>query len=77
MTGDLYRRYWFSITIRDLIVIGACLTVEWSSLPAFALLAKKWKTAFAKRKKIMSLRRAEDQYLAQWIVREESESTMR
>jgi GT2 family glycosyltransferase len=67
MTGDLYRRYWFPITVRDLIVVGACLTVEWRSLPAFVLLAKKWRKTFAKRREIMRRRRADDRYMAQWL----------
>jgi GT2 family glycosyltransferase len=67
MTGDLYRRCWLPVTLRDAAVIAACLTVEWSSLPAFALLAKKWKSTFAKRRKIMALRRVDDDYLAGWF----------
>jgi GT2 family glycosyltransferase len=67
MTGGLYRRFWLPITLRDAAVIAACLTVEWSSLPAFVLVAKKWKSAFAKRRKIMALRRVDDSYLAQWF----------
>src|SRR5438309_8496532 len=35
MTTDLYRRNWFSITARDLVVIGCCLLREQSSLQAF------------------------------------------
>ena len=67
MTGGLYRRYWLPVTLRDAAVIAACLTVEWRSLPAFALLAQKWKPAFAKRRKIMALRRVDDRYLAWWF----------
>ena len=32
MTGDLYRRNWFSITARDMVVIACCLVREQSSL---------------------------------------------
>ncbi|MFZ0593140.1 MAG: glycosyltransferase family 2 protein [Bryobacteraceae bacterium] len=67
MTGDLYRRYWFPITLRDLIVVAACLTVEWRSLPAFVLVAKNWRRTFAKRREIMRLKRADDTYMAQWL----------
>lgn len=67
MTGDLYCRCWLPVTLRDAAVIAACLTVEWSSLPAFVLLAKKWKSAFAKRRKIMALRRVDDRYIAGWF----------
>jgi GT2 family glycosyltransferase len=67
MTGNLYRRYWFPITVRDLIVVAACLTIEWRSLPAFVLIAKNWKKTFAKRSEIMRLRRTDDKYMAEWL----------
>src|SRR5215831_2032151 len=34
MTPDLYRRNWFSITTRDIVVFGCCLLWEHSSLKA-------------------------------------------
>ena len=44
MTPDLYRRNWLSITSRDLVVIGACLVREHTSLRAFWYLAKQLAT---------------------------------
>jgi GT2 family glycosyltransferase len=67
MTGGLYQRFWIPITIRDLMVIGACFTVELGSLPGLFLVAKKWRTTLRKRREIMSRRRVSDGYLAQWI----------
>lgn len=67
MTGDLYRRNWFSITTRDLVVLGACLLREQSSLKAFWYLARSWKRVLAKRKEIMSRRRVSDEYIASWF----------
>src|SRR5262245_4920306 len=67
ISGDLYRRNWFSITVRDLAVIGCCLLREHTSLKAFWFLAKNWKRIIAKRKLIQerSLGAAED--IAAWF----------
>jgi hypothetical protein len=43
---------------RDLVVIGACLTVERSSLPAFPWLWRNRKRLWAKRKEIQEKVRA-------------------
>jgi GT2 family glycosyltransferase len=67
MTGDLYRRHWFSITSRDIVVIGCCLLREQSSLKAFWYLAKSWRRVFAKRREIMQRRRVSDEYIADWF----------
>jgi len=67
MTPDLYRRNWFSITVRDLVVVGACLLHEHSSLRAFTYLAKNWKRVMGKRREIMRRRRAKDDYIASWF----------
>lgn len=67
ITADLYWRNFFSITIRDLVVVAACLIREWSSLQAFWLVKKYWKSLLAKRKWIMSRRRVSDEYLASWF----------
>ena len=67
MTPDLYRRNWFSITVRDVVVLGACLLHEHSSLRAFVYLAKNWKRVIAKRREIMRRRRAKDDYIASWF----------
>jgi GT2 family glycosyltransferase len=67
MTGDLYRRNWLSITGRDLVVIGACLLHEHSSLKAFWYVARNWKRVWAKRKEIMQRRRVKDEYISSWF----------
>src|ERR1700680_1123140 len=67
MSPDLYRRNWLSITGRGLIVIGACLVREHSSLRAFWYLAKHFKSVMAKRKEIMRRRRAKDDYISSWF----------
>jgi GT2 family glycosyltransferase len=67
ITPDLYRRNWFSITMRDIVVVGCCLLREHSSLKAFWYLAKNWQRVVAKRKAIMSRRRTSDDYMASWF----------
>jgi GT2 family glycosyltransferase len=67
MTPDLYRRNWFSITTRDMIVVGACLVREHTSLKAFWYLARNWRRVVSKRAEIMKRRRVKDDYLASWF----------
>jgi len=67
MTPDLYRRNWLSITMRDLVVVGACLVREHSSLRAFGFLFRNWRRIVAKRHEIMKRRRAKDDYIASWF----------
>lgn len=67
ITGDLYRRHFFAITSRDLLILGACLIREWSSLPAFAFVFKSYRKTLGKRKQIMSRRRVNYDYMAAWF----------
>jgi GT2 family glycosyltransferase len=67
MSWDLYRRNFFSITARDMVVIGCCLMWEHTSLKAFPFLFRNWKNVIAKRREIMSRRRAADDYMASWF----------
>jgi GT2 family glycosyltransferase len=67
MTPDLYRRNWLSITARDLVVLGACLLHEHSSLKAFVYVARNWRHFKAKREEIMRRKRVKDEYIASWF----------
>jgi len=67
MTGDLYRRNFFSITVRDIVVVGCCLVWEHTSLQAFPFLFRNWKSVMAKRREIMSRVRVDDEYIASWF----------
>jgi GT2 family glycosyltransferase len=67
MTPDLYRRNWASITARDLVVIGCCLTREFSSLKGFWYVARNWRRVLQKRAEIMKRRCVTDEYLASWF----------
>jgi GT2 family glycosyltransferase len=67
ITGDLYRRNWLSITIRDMLVVGCCLAWEHASLKALWYVAKNWRRTVAKRREIMKRRRVNDDYIATWF----------
>jgi GT2 family glycosyltransferase len=67
ISGDLYRRNWFSITARDLTVVMCCLLWEHSSLKAFWYLGRNWKRVVAKRRAIQASRRVDCDYMASWF----------
>jgi GT2 family glycosyltransferase len=67
ISWDLYKRNFFSITARDIVVVGCCLVWEHTSLKAFPFLFRNWKSVMAKRRDIMLRRRVDDQYMASWF----------
>jgi GT2 family glycosyltransferase len=67
MTADLYWRYWFPATLRDLVVIAGCVLREFSSLRAFPFVIRNLRRFFEKRRQIMARRRASDAYMAAWF----------
>ncbi len=67
ITWDVYRKHWFSITARDLVVLSCCLVREQSSLKAFWFVARNWKRNVAKRRLIMQRQRVDDDYMASWF----------
>ncbi len=67
MTPDLYRRNFFSITVRDIVVVSCCLLWEHTSLRAFPFLFRNWRNIWAKRREIMSRQRVDDAYIASWF----------
>jgi GT2 family glycosyltransferase len=67
MTPDLYRRNWLSVTARDILVIGACLVREQTSLKAFWYLERNWRRVVAKRQEIMKRLRVNDEYISSWF----------
>lgn len=67
MTGDLYRRNAWSITARDVVVLGCCLLREQYSLKAFLQLAGMWNRVWEKRRWIMERRAVSDEYMASWF----------
>jgi GT2 family glycosyltransferase len=67
ISWDLYRRNFFSITARDMVVIACCLLREHTSLKAFPFLLRNWKSVVAKRRQILLRRRVDDAYMASWF----------
>ena len=55
--------------IRDLLVIGACLTVERSSLPALAEVWRGHADALARRRWVLSRRRVSSRRIGHWFRR--------
>src|SRR6202789_2540968 len=64
ISPDLYRRNFFSITARDIVVVACCILWEHSSLKAFPFLVRNWKGVMSKRHEIMQRRRVDDAYMA-------------
>ena len=67
ISWDLYRRNFFAITGRDLVVVACCLLREHTSLKAFPFVFRNWKRLFAKRRAIMQRQRVDDAYMASWF----------
>jgi len=67
ISPDLYRRNFFSITARDVVVVACCILWEHSSLKAFPFLIRNWKGVMSKRHEIMQRRRVDDAYMASWF----------
>jgi hypothetical protein len=66
-TGDLYRRHWWAMTARDVVIIAACVLREWTSLRAFPMVLRNLPKMLAKRRAIMQRRRVSDEYIAAWF----------
>src|SRR5450432_2600775 len=66
-TPGLYRRYWLSMTARDLLVVAGCLLTEPRSLVAFWHLAAGFGAAWGRRREIMARRKVNDAALARWF----------
>ncbi len=67
ITTPLYKRHFWAITSRDLIVAAGCLLREWSSLRAFAIVLRSWRPSWRKRQEIMRRRCVDDAYMAAWF----------
>ena len=67
ISGDLYRRNWLSISVRDVMVVACCVVWEHTSLKAFWYLARNWKRVLAKRREIQARQRVDNEYIASWF----------
>jgi len=66
-TPGLYRRYWLSMTARDLLVVAGCLLTEPRSLVAFWKVVTGFGAAWRRRREIMARRKVNDAALARWF----------
>jgi GT2 family glycosyltransferase len=66
-TPGVYRKCFAAATVRDAIVLLACLVKEQSSLAGLAFVARNWARFKEKRAAIMARKRVTDEYLAQWF----------
>lgn len=66
MTTDVYLKTAVSSFLRDILVAGACVTIERSSLPAFWSLAKMLPGQLEQRKKVQRLKKTEID-VAKWF----------
>jgi len=66
-TPGIYRRYWLSMTARDLLVFGGCVFTEPRSLVAFWHIVTGLRAALHRRRDIMARRKAKDADLARWF----------
>ena len=66
-TFGVYRRHWFAMTARDVVVVLASLVWEPTSLAAFWRLARCLPRALRGRRQIMSRRRVSDEVLNRWF----------
>jgi len=67
LTPGVWRTCRWSTFWRDLLVIGGCVLMEPSSLPAFVRFARELPSALRQRRVILSRRRAPDSYLMLWF----------
>ena len=66
-TPGIYRRFWFPMTLRDVVVLGGALLWEPTSIPALWHVARCLPRALHRRQAIMARRRVADDALAEWF----------
>ena len=67
MTGNLYRRDFWRITMRDAAVIGYVFLREWSSIPALFYIVRHLPRLLRKRRRIQSRIRINSVELEKWF----------
>lgn len=65
--GAVWRRCGVRGLLRDAAVVGGCVVAEWSSLPAFADVARLWPRARRQRAQIQARRRRGGEEIARWF----------
>lgn len=64
---EIYSKHWWRITQRDLLIFAACFLYEWSSLPAFSFVFRRWRKIWRRRQEIMERRRVGPSEIARWF----------
>ena len=68
ISADLYRRNWFSITVRDVMVVACCLVWEHTSLQGVLVPGQELETHHGQaRAKSVQRQRVDDEYIASWF----------
>ena len=67
MTPGLYRKHFWSITARDLAVLGYVLLKEWSSIPGLLYVVGQFPRLWGKRRFIQSRVRVDAAELEKWF----------
>ena len=66
-TPGVWRRCWLPMIASDVVVVGACLLSEQTSLEAFWRVVKLFPGALRRRRAIMRRRRVGDDALTHWF----------
>jgi GT2 family glycosyltransferase len=67
MTGDLYRRDFWRITVRDAAVVGYVLIREWPSIPGLFYILRHLPRLLRKRRSIQTRLRVKPDDLQKWF----------
>ena len=68
ITGRLYRRLFWPVLVRDLLVVAGCVLRERTSLRAFTFILRHWRTAWQNRQFVMSRKRVSEAYMEGWFM---------
>jgi hypothetical protein len=66
-TPGLWRRFWFPMLFRDLVVLGGALLTEPASLAAFWHLGRSFRRALQRRRLMLEAKQTSDAELAAWF----------
>jgi GT2 family glycosyltransferase len=66
-TSGVFARCWLPMILRDLQVIGGCLLIEPTSLPAFWKVIACFRRTLDRRRDLLGRRRVDDDTIARWF----------
>jgi GT2 family glycosyltransferase len=68
MSGPMYRRNFWPVTVRDCMVVGYVLLREWSSIPALGYVIRHFPRLWKKRRLIQSRVRVPTSAVERWFI---------